>query len=131
MGRATDPLIKKRTCCELFSCKSGVWKEYMQQYRNGIRWLWSLMVIQIVYILAYLTVAFLNSRQNIIVYQYFNLVIIVWLVIFNLFFLRNAIYRFLIEELKISFVTMFVMSIYMLVIYLNNLLVYLKLENKF
>ena len=57
-------------------------------------------------------------------YQYFNVVMIGWLVIFNLFFLRNAIYRFLIEELKISAVTLTIMSVYMLVIYVNNLLMY-------
>lgn len=73
----------------------------------------------------------MNSRNNIIMYQYFNVVMIGWLVVFNLFFLRNAIYRFLIEELKISAVTLTIMSVYMLVIYVNNLLMYFKQDKLF
>lgn len=45
MGRGDDPIEKKRNCCHLLSCKPSVWREYMQQKRNGVKWLWALLII--------------------------------------------------------------------------------------
>ena len=59
-------------------------------------------------------------------YYYFNLIIIFWIVLFCIFFLRNATFRFLIEELKITLVTLSVMTIYMWVIYFVNMASLLK-----
>ena len=54
-----------------------------------------------------------------------------WLIVFNIFFLRNAIYRFLIEELKISLVTLTIMSLYMLIIYATDIVFLFGHENLF
>lgn len=122
MGRGDDPIEKKRNCCHLLTCKPYVWREYMQQQRHGVKWLWSLLIVQIIYILGYLGVNFANNRADIIQYQYFNLVIMVFLMIFNIFFLRNAISRFLIEELKLSILVLMIMTFASMVFYVISII---------
>lgn len=46
------------------------------------------------------------------------MIITVWLFFFAIFFLRNAISRMLIEEFKISLVTLSIMSVYSLILYI-------------
>lgn len=87
-----------------------------------MKWLWSLLIVQIIYILGYLGVNFANNRADIIQYQYFNLVIMVFLMIFNIFFLRNAISRFLIEELKLSILVLMIMTFASMVFYVISII---------
>ena len=103
------------------TCKSQVWSEYMSQQRHGQKWLWTLLSIQSLYILAYLGFGFVNNRDNIHEYMYFNLIIMVWLIIFSFFFLRNALSRLLIEELKITLITLVIMCFYISVFYVSNI----------
>lgn len=115
MGRKSEVLEARRNCCHLFTCKSSVWREYMKQSRHGFKWLWALLSIQIFYIVSYHVLVFVKDRSNITAYQYFNMIITVWLILFAIFFLRNAISRMLIEELKITLVTLSIMNIYSII----------------
>lgn len=115
MGRKSDVIQAKRNCCQLFTCKSAVWREYMKQDRHGFKWLWTLLSIQIFYIVVSLGMEFVKDRDDLSPYQWFNMIITLWLILFAIFFLRNAISRMLIEELKITLVTVSIMNIYSII----------------
>lgn len=70
-----------------------------------------MMIIQVSYILVYIALDVVNDRHNLTPYQYFNLIITFWIMLFCFFFLHNSILRYLIEELKITLFTVSLLTI--------------------
>jgi hypothetical protein len=98
----------------------------MKQEGHGNVWLWTLLVIQFAFHVFYIIMDIVKDLGFLTNYHYFNLIIVIELMVFNIFVLRNAISRFLIEEFKIAAITLGIVNIYSTIRYCISIVTTLK-----
>ena len=88
-----EELIKrKRGCCSCkLTCSLKVWKENVKQNQNGETWLKILLTFQILYFLAYLGINAFNHQNTMYKYELFIIIIVAWLIVGAVYFLRNVV----------------------------------------
>jgi hypothetical protein len=54
LGKEGNTIGGDVSCCQLFSCNKSTWKAYMGQNSNGLKWLTTIMLFQILFIFIYI-----------------------------------------------------------------------------
>ena len=70
------------------------------------------MITQIVFYCVYMIFELVTDKDKLNNYHFFNLTLIFWFIPFNLFFMRNAMYRFLVQEFIISAIAFSLLVLY-------------------
>lgn len=93
----------------------------MKQNGHGEKWLVTIMILQIFYIVFYIAMDTSQTKNILTSYDIFNAIILFWLMMFCLMFLWNSLRRLMISELKIAIVCFGVMNVYMTLRYTLSL----------